>query len=97
MELDTTPVPEYVSGFNEGYAIAKIFPELASQLAAKLGPSEHTEGFNDGRAEWLWEKEKLIDKSAEQTKGPKWMQPDRLNTVSLNQKSKEKGRELDKD
>lgn len=81
--------PDYQKGFNEGYSIAELAPEIAEILIKMQGTSERIEGFKDGHAQFV----------LEQNKGllPNWLKSDRLS--SINDKA-EKGKEkndLDKE
>ncbi len=77
METEETPHPDYVTGFNEGYIIARDMPALAEQLRKAVGESERGKGFQSGREQWHFEekehrrpawlnKERLTDKDHEQ-------------------------------
>lgn len=56
MEETTTPSPEYLKGFNEGYTLAKESPALADQLSQVKHDGERIKGFHDGRRQFVMEK-----------------------------------------
>lgn len=58
MDEQTAPSPEYLKGFNEGYVLAKEAPDLANKLSSLKSDSERTQGFQDGRKEFVMEKVK---------------------------------------
>jgi hypothetical protein len=87
MEETTTPSPDYIKGFNEGYVLAKDQPELADKLASMKGDSERVAGFHDGRRQYVLEKAKEVRTSRS-----------RDNTVSKQQvKDKSQDRDIDMD
>jgi hypothetical protein len=81
MEEETTPSPDYLKGFNEGYTIAKDMPELADRLSSIKGDGDRLQGLQDGRKEyildkakelrpdWLKEKPTPKDRGTERSKG----------------------------
>ncbi len=82
--------PEYVKGFNEGYTIRQHLPELADQLAEKVGDSMRSAGFKDGREQYILERER--------ERYPKWLRSDRLSSLEeIEAKQREKDKDRDKD
>jgi hypothetical protein len=73
MQDEKTYVAEYKKGFNQGYLIAQHLPDLATQLASVKNTTPQIEGFQDGRNEFLQEKE--IGKPLEQPQS-KFLQRD---------------------
>ncbi len=70
---ETTPSPEYIKGFNEGYVLARELPDIADKLSAIKSDSDRTKGFQDGQKVYVlekakeqrpsWLKERQIEKS----------------------------------
>jgi hypothetical protein len=56
MEETTTPSPDYVKGFNEGYVLTKDSRDLAEKLASAKGDGERLQGFRDGHKEYILER-----------------------------------------
>jgi hypothetical protein len=67
MEKEETVSPDYQTGFNEGYTIAKYNPELAGQLSKISVESERFTGFQQGREQFI--KEQVKDKLPSWVKG----------------------------
>jgi hypothetical protein len=89
MEQNSTVHPDYQKGFNEGYSIAKLAPEIAETLSKAQTQSERMKGFKDGRKEFLLEKEKAKDLM------PGWLKDD---TPTKSDKSKGKDKmDIDKE
>lgn len=88
MEDNTSIPPEYQKRFNEGYTIAKYMPELAQQLAQATKDNERSNGFQEGRNQYLSEqvKEKL----------PSWLSGNRP-TKTETQPDKNKDRDIEPD
>jgi hypothetical protein len=56
MEETTTPSPDYVKGFNEGYILTKDSRDLAQKLASAKDDGERLQGFRDGHKEYILER-----------------------------------------
>lgn len=69
-EINDTPHPDYNKGFNNGYLIAKHFPELSKDLAKSLSNTEKSKGFEAGILHVFLEKVKSYE--------PSWMKDDVL-------------------
>lgn len=59
--------PDYQTGFNEGYTIAKYNPELSGQLSKISFESERLTGFQEGREQFI--KEQVKDRLPTWIKG----------------------------
>lgn len=81
-ELETVH-PDYQKGFNEGYLMAELDPEIGKILSQVKGSSERIEGFKDGHAQFLLEKDKALL--------PDWLKERKVTTDKTN--DKDKGRE----
>lgn len=57
MQQDGNISPECNKGFNEGYLLAQHMPELLEKLANIKSDSPRMLGIQDGRREFLIEKE----------------------------------------
>jgi hypothetical protein len=80
--------PDYQTGFNEGYIIAKYSPELAGQLANINEASLRLTGFQEGRDQFINEqtKERL----------PSWLKGNRFEEKPITpNKSLSKGKDKD--
>jgi hypothetical protein len=86
MEENSTVHPDYQKGFNEGYSIAKLAPEIADTLSKAQTQSERMKGFKDGHKEFLLEKGKDKD-----------LMPGWLKEKKAPSKAKEKTKEKDKE
>lgn len=64
---ETTPPPDYVWGFNEGYTLAEHMPELAEQLSKAVGDTPRGQGFADGH------KQLLAERDRERNLRPDWL------------------------
>lgn len=84
MEEQDTPHPDYVTGFNEGYTIARDLPELAEQLGKAVGTTERGQGFQSGREQWLYEEK--------EHRRPTWLSKSRLSD-KRNEPSKDVNKE----
>lgn len=84
MEEQTTPSPEYLKGFNEGYMLAKEAPELADKLSHVKSDTERLQGLQDGRKQYVLEKVRE-------------MRPRRMSDHSNLKTDKEKDNSKDKD
>lgn len=84
MEEETSPSPEYLKGFNEGYLLAKESPELTDKLSSIKGESDRTKGFLDGGKEYNLEKIRDLR--------PNWLQE-----KSKTDRISSKGRDREKD
>lgn len=60
---EITPSPEYIKGFNEGYLIAKHYPEFKTDSLANENLSDRSKGFQLGMMQFDVEKklERSID------------------------------------
>jgi hypothetical protein len=67
MEKEETVSPDYQTGFNEGYTIAKYNPELSGQLSKISVESERFTGFQEGREQFI--KEQVKDRLPNWVKG----------------------------
>jgi hypothetical protein len=84
METPTTPNPEYIKGFNEGFIISKHLPDLAMQLSTATGDSERLQGMHDGRKQYLIDQVKSLR--------PSWLRddvPNEINTEIDNSRDKD--------
>jgi len=68
MEEETTPSPEYIKGFNEGYALSEGLPDLAKELSKIESTSDRISGFKDGKKQYVLDKlheqrDKVLNKS----------------------------------
>ena len=62
MELEYGDNQEYVRGFNSAYLLAEHEPQLLSDMARSLNPSnDFFEGFFSGKAEWELEQSKSTE------------------------------------
>ena len=88
---DIEPVnPEYLKGFNEGYIIKQHMPDLADRLADSVGDSLRSQGFKDGWAEVIRERER--------ERYPKWLRSDRLSSLEEKEREElERSKDRDKD
>ncbi|MBS1585521.1 MAG: hypothetical protein JSS82_08225 [Bacteroidetes bacterium] len=57
-EFDQEVNPEYLSGFNQGYALAQYAPEIGTHIATLLKDTERGNGFLAGREQFQSEKSK---------------------------------------
>jgi hypothetical protein len=88
MEKEEKISQDYLTGFNEGYTIAKYNPELAGQLANVTQDNLRGTGFQQGHEQFLKEqtKERL----------PSWVKGDRSERNSVvPDKNIEKGKNMD--
>lgn len=101
MEVDDTPPPEYLDGFNKGYTIAEAMPELAEKLAKIKGNSPKLAGLKQGINEYSLEKDKQLEqnKGKEETTENKDYYPDwiTLHKTSEQEKDITPDKEIDKD
>ena len=88
MEENETVHPDYQRGFNEGYKLSTLAPEMADILSKAEGNGERMKGFKDGRNQFLLEKEKSKEFLPDWLKEPLLPQSD---------KDKTKGKEIDKE
>lgn len=86
MEEENKILPDYQTGFNEGYTIAKYSPELAGQLSRISADGDRFIGFQEGREQFLKEQVKEIM--------PAWLKD---NRAERNQDSISKDREKEND
>lgn len=56
MNRETEIHPEYLKGFNVGYALSEHAPEIGDQVAGFLKDDERSRGFTDGRSQYELEK-----------------------------------------
>jgi hypothetical protein len=78
-ELNDTPHPDFIKGFNDGYLMAKHLPDLSKDLAKSLSDTEQSKGFEAGIRQVFLEKVKGFE--------PAWMKDDIAETGQV--KSKE--------
>lgn len=81
MEQTIDPHPDYIKGFNEGYALAQHMPEISEKLPQSLGSTERGQGFKAGRDQYILEKEKQL---------PSWLKKDRLSSLGKEDHDREK-------
>ncbi len=86
MEEENKISPDYQTGFNEGYTIAKYSPELAGQLSKISADGDRIKGFQEGREQFLKEQVKELL--------PAWLKD---NRAERNQDSISKDREIETD
>lgn len=83
MEDNNTVPPEYQKRFNEGYTIAQYMPELAEQLTAAMKNNERSNGFQEGRNQYL--REQIKDKLPSRLTGhPPAPSPDKQSDKTKN-------------
>ena len=75
MQDEKTYEAAYQKGFNQGYVLTQHLPDLATQLANVKNTTPQIEGFQDGRNEFLLEKEMGKDKTEEKPQS-KFLQRD---------------------
>jgi hypothetical protein len=90
---------EYISGFNQGYFLAKEFPEVADILNNATGKSYKFEGLRDGRQQYL---EEVIDKESKSNldyeNRPTWLSDKRFSEHTKNEdKEVDKFKDVDKE
>jgi hypothetical protein len=74
---------DYLTGFNQGYLLAKHTPELVGKLAAMPTSTQRLEGMKEGIEQYVLEQSK--------DKTPDWLKKDRLT------KGKQQDKNLDRD
>lgn len=74
---------QYISGFNQGYLLARHLPELAEKLTKIEGKSDRVLGMKEGIEQYV------LEQSKDRT--PDWLKKDRLGKTDdkLNDKSKD--------
>lgn len=84
MEENETVHPDYQKGFNEGYAIAEIAPEIAATLLKVDAIGFRVEGMKAGINEYVHELAKINT--------PAWLKRDikSLNSNELNKDDKDR-------
>jgi hypothetical protein len=89
MEESDKVDPDYLKGFNEGYALAQHVPDLADKLSRVKNESERGKGFQDGRRQYTHEQMKELR--------PSWLKDEPTAKVKPSpDKSPNRGRDLDK-
>jgi hypothetical protein len=60
--IEQEPTPDFVRGFNQGYALHKHFPDVAAQMTKVLehAPGDHAQGIIAGHQEFGKEKEQVF-------------------------------------
>lgn len=89
MEEQEQVDPDYLKGFNEGYAMALYMPEFAGKLVTMDESNPRNAGFVAGREQLLAEKE--LDKNIL----PLWLRS--IQPVSKSQQAPDKEKDQDKD
>lgn len=86
MEENSTPHPDYLKGFNEGYVMQQHAPKLAQKLSEAVKDSDRGSGFKDGAQQFNNERSK--------ERLPAWLQKDRFSNPD---KGSDKTKGQDKD
>lgn len=85
MEEATTPSPEYIKGFNDGYLLSKELPDLADRLSSAKSETDRSKGLQDGFKAYV------LERAKEQLPGRSRSSPDK------ELKSKDKSKDLNID
>lgn len=56
MDDTITPSPDYVKGFNEGYALTQDSRDLTEKLVTAKSDGDRMQGFRDGHKEFILER-----------------------------------------
>lgn len=77
--VDQSPHPNYLKGFNEGYTMAKYMPDVAKEISEAMKDTERGNGFKEGNAQYILDKEQereLKNEKADTIRMPDWLQPE---------------------
>lgn len=84
-ELNDTPHPDFIKGFNDGYLIGKHLSDLSKELAKSLSDTEQSKGFEAGIRQHFLDKIKSYE--------PAWMKSDFVPEHDKSKDDKEYDRE----
>jgi len=90
----------YIKGFNLGYDLASLSPEMSKIISAAKSNDERIIGLQDGIAQYSLEidetKNMSQEKSSVNYNRPAWMKDDRIENIDK-ETSQNKGNDKDKD